>query len=194
MFGTARATYATNGASWRKGEPKKESLDYAFRLAVERISGEPLDEGFETWSMTRGHDLEPDARREHEIQSGVVVERVGFIMTDDRKFGASLDGTIGEDGASEYKAFVDPCKLRTMLFENDQSIVADQAQGVLWISGRKWLHLGLYCPALAPAGKALTVWEIQRDDDYIGELELDLVKFLRIVDQYEERLRLPLAA
>ncbi|AOE60405.1 hypothetical protein QZH45_14320 [Pseudomonas corrugata] len=37
-------------------------MTYAFELAVERIGGAPLDGGFETWQMRRGHELEPEAR------------------------------------------------------------------------------------------------------------------------------------
>ena len=35
----------------------KTAKDTAFRIAIERISGEPLDEGFENWGMARGHAL-----------------------------------------------------------------------------------------------------------------------------------------
>ena len=38
----------------KKGEPTDEAHDYAFKLALERISGEPIDDGFETWAMARG--------------------------------------------------------------------------------------------------------------------------------------------
>ncbi|WP_206208249.1 hypothetical protein [Xanthomonas oryzae] len=55
-----------------RGEPvgdySDEAKSYAFRLAIERISGEPLDEGFETFAMRRGHELEPYARAELEVQ------------------------------------------------------------------------------------------------------------------------------
>src|SRR5439155_25999616 len=69
------------------GDFSDAAKNYAFRVAVERISGVPLDEGYETWAMERGHELEPVARREHEIRSGVIVEACGFILTDDEVFG-----------------------------------------------------------------------------------------------------------
>jgi hypothetical protein len=84
------------------GDWSDAAKDYAFRLAIERISGLPLDEGFETWSMKRGHELEPHARMEHEMQTGLIVQRAGFVKTDDDIFGASADGLINEDGGSEY--------------------------------------------------------------------------------------------
>lgn len=175
------------------GDYSADAKDEAFRLAIERISGEPLDEGFETWSMARGHELEPDARHAHEIETGLFVERVGFIMTDDGVFGGSLDGKIGDDGAAEYKCFVAPLKLRKIHTTGDTSMVMDQVQGGLWISGRQWMDFCLYCPALAPAGKQLWRQRIYRDDDFIEKLESDLMEFKAMVDEYERILRAPLA-
>ena len=95
MFATCRQKLKSGPS---KGEFAAAAGDYAFRLAVERISGQPLDEGFETWAMRRGHELEPAARLEHELAIGVVVQPAGFVTTDDNLFGASADGLIGEDG------------------------------------------------------------------------------------------------
>lgn len=171
------------------GTPSEAALNYAFGLAVERISGQPLDEGFSTWAMKRGHELEPEARMEHEIQTGLIVQRAGFVTTDDGVFGASADGLIGEDGGSEYKCFLAPEKLRAFHIDNDASSIMDQVQGCMWITGRKWWHAGLYCPALKPAGKQLWLGIYQRDDDYIEELEADLWQFKLLVDEYENKLR-----
>lgn len=170
------------------GEWSEASKDYAFRLAVERISGEPLDEGFETWAMRRGRELETDARMEHEMQTGLIVQEAGFITTDDGLFGASADGLIGEDGGAEYKCFVDPSRLRQFHIDNDASDIFDQAQGCMWITGRKWWHIGLYCPALKPAGRQLWLREFARDDNYINALEQDLWEFKQLVDEYQTAL------
>ena len=173
------------------GQPSTAALNYAFNLAVERISGKPLDEGFETWSMRRGNELEPMARMEHEIQSGLFVKRAGFVTTDDGWFGASADGLIGEDGGSEYKCFVSPEKVRAFHIDNDVSDVIDQVQGCMWLTGRRFWHIGLYCPALEPVGKQLWWREFKRDDDYIEKLEADLWQFKILVDGYEQALRRP---
>ncbi len=170
------------------GEWSEASKDYAFRVAIERISGEPLDEGFETWAMRRGHELEPDARMEHEMQTGLIVQEAGFITTDDGLFGASADGLIGEDGGAEYKCFVDPSRLRQFHIDNDASDIFDQAQGCMWLTGRKWWHIGLYCPALKPVGRQLWLREFARDDNYIEALEQDLWEFKQLVDSYESTL------
>jgi len=165
--------------------------NYAFRVAVERISGKALDEGFETWSMRRGHELEPAARAEHEMQTGLLVQRCGFVTTDDGVFGASADGLIEDDGGSEYKCLVSPETLRTVLLDNDISEYTDQVQGCLWLTGRKWWHFGMYCPALEPLGKQLYLRRVERDDDYIEALERDLIEFKALVDKYHAQLLLP---
>jgi len=182
-------TVARALAGEKVGEFSEAAKNYAFRLAIERISGEPLDEGFETWAMRRGHELEPEARMEHEIQAGVLVERAGFVTTEDGVFGASADGLIGEDGGSEYKCFVNPERLRAFHIDNDASDIFDQVQGCMWITGRKWWHIGLYCPALKPVGRQLWWREFQRDDDYIERMESDLLEFKALVDHYESQLR-----
>jgi hypothetical protein len=169
------------------------ALDYAFRTAIERISGTPLDEGFETWQMKRGHDLEPAARLAHETAAGVMVERAGFVTTDDGRFGASADGLIGDDGGSEYKCLVSPEGLRAVLMSDDISEFTDQIMGCMWITGRRYWHFALYCPALAPAGVDLYWRRVERDEEYIASLETDLLQFSALVDQYESRLRLKAA-
>lgn len=174
------------------GDFSEASKNYAFRLAIERISGEPLDEGFETFAMRRGHELEPFARAEHEVQTGLLVKRAGFVLSDCGNYGCSADGFIGDAGGSEYKAFINPEKLRTFHLDNDASEVFEQAQGCMWITGRQWWHIGLYCPALEPAGKQLWWRRFERDEAFIAAMRDDLERFRRMVDGYEAKLREPM--
>lgn len=175
------------------GEPSDTAKAYAFRLAIERISGMPLDEGFETYAMRRGHDLEPAARREHEVATGHIVQRAGFVLTEDRLFGASADGLIGEDGGSEYKCLISPERLRAVLIDGDYSEFTDQVQGCMWITGRRWWDFCLYCPALEGIGKHLWHRRVERDDAYIDAMVADLVEFEKLVS-YNEMLLLKEAA
>lgn len=171
------------------GDFSEAAKNYAFRVAVERIAGKPLDEGFETWAMKRGHELEPAARAAHEMASGEVVFRAGFVVTDDGKFGASADGLIGEDAGSEYKCLVSPEGVRDVVLDNDISKYTDQVQGCMWITGRQRWHFAMYCPALAMVGKELYWRVVERDEAYIEALESDLIEFMRLVDRYEFALR-----
>lgn len=180
-------------AGEKVGEFSDAAKDYAFRLAVERISGEPLDEGgFSTFAMRRGQEMEPEARDAHSFERGLVIQPAGFVTTDDGKFGASADGLIGSDGGSEYKCLIDPSRIRDILIDGNIDEFKDQVQGGMWLTGRTWWHFCLYCPALASVGKALTIFEVERDDDYIAALEADLLEFDALVESYTERLREPL--
>lgn len=171
------------------GEFSEQAKNYALTVAMERISGKPHDEGYQSWQARRGNELEPFARMEHELQTGFLVEQVGIVKTDDLVFGASADGFINDDGGAEYKCFLSPEKLRSIYFNDDISEVIDQVQGCMWVTGRKWWHLCLYYPALEAIGKQLLIKEVKRDDDYIEQLEADLLEFKLLVDEYELRLR-----
>lgn len=171
------------------GEFSNVAKDYAFRLAVERISGTPLDEGFSTWAMKRGQELEPAARAEVEVSLNVFVDEAGFVCTDDLKFGASADGFIEQDGGLEIKCLVDPSRIRDVILNQDISDFMDQIQGGMWITGRKWWQFALYCPALEKVGLHLWTKRIDRDDNYINAMELDLIEFERLVSEYEASLR-----
>ncbi|HKJ22275.1 MAG TPA: YqaJ viral recombinase family protein [Gammaproteobacteria bacterium] len=186
MFKTARERLKSGKNA---GAYKAAAKDYAFRVACERIGGQPLDEGFSTWAMRRGHELEPEARAAHEMTAGIDVEPTGIVLTDDRKFGGSADGLIGDDGGSEYKCLVAPDRIRGILIDRDIDEFQDQVQGCLWLTGRAWWHFVLYCPALAPVGRDLIIHQVERDDDYIESLESDLIAFDRLVGEYEEQIR-----
>lgn len=171
------------------GDFSEAAKNYAFRLAIERISKQPLDEGFETWAMKRGHELEPEARQRHEEHASVTVMACGFVTTPDNVFGASADGLIDLDGGAEYKCLVDPMRLRTCLIDNDISEFMDQVYGGMWITGRSWWDFCIYCPALQPTGRDFTRWRVPRNDDYISTMEAELLEFKCLVDHNEAVLR-----
>ena len=174
------------------GDFSDVAKNHAFALAIERISGEPLMEGYTGWAAERGHELEPFARIAHMALCGDEVREVGFISTDDGKFGASADGfRLANGNGCEYKCFLDPEKLRTILLDGNLSTVMDQCMGGMWLSGANEWEFGLYCPALKPIGRDFTLHVIQRDDDYIEALEADLWEFEKLVSGYEIRLRGP---
>ena len=173
----------------KKGGFTEAAEDYAFRVAVERISGAPIDEGFSTWAMKRGNELEPEARAWVEVKLGIFVDVAGFVTTDDEKFGASADGFIDKDGGLEIKCLVDPGRIRNVILSDDISEFMDQIQGGMWLTGRKWWQFALFCPALEKVGLQLYTKRVERDDNYINEMELDLLEFERVVSKYEQTLR-----
>lgn len=191
MFKTAREKLKT-GAN--KGQPSKAALDYAFKVAVEGISGLPLDDGFQTWAMQRGQELEPEARDELSYHLGMDIQQCGFVTTDCGRFGASADGLIDDHAGVEIKCLVAPDRMRALVLDGNAADFMDQVQGGLWITGRSVWYLAIYCPALAGVNRALTVYQIERDDDYIAGLQDDLEAFHGLVTEYQTALSLPIAA
>ena len=172
------------------GDYSDAAKNYAFRLAIERLTAKPLaDEQFETWAMRRGHELEPAARDLHAFVIDREIRQAGLVLSDDSRFGASADGLIGEDGGSEYKCFLSPERLRSILMEDDWSDIEDQVQGCMWITGRNWWHMCLYCPALGEVGRALTIKVIERDPAFVAAMERDLLAFNGLVNDYMSRLQ-----
>jgi hypothetical protein len=174
-----------------KGGHTTAGHNYAFKLAVERIKGGCIDQDqYETYAMRRGNELEHEARLLHEQKVGVFVEQSGVLLTEDRKFGYSSDGFIGEDGLAEYKCFLDGSKVREIMFNDATDDVNDQVQGGMWISGRQWCDFALYYPDLECIGLNLTVNRVQRDEEYIELLVADLLAFDELVESYIERIDL----
>lgn len=180
-------------AGQRVDEPGAKAINYAALIAVETIAREPLDDTFVSYAMRRGRELEPYARQVYEIRTGAVVEEVSLILTDDERFGYSADGFVNDDGLIEIKCPMS-CDKLVNVWQNPGTAhleYIDQINGGLWITGRKWCDLVVYCPWLAPVGKDLFVRRIYRDEAAIESLEADLIDFMRMVDANLAVLRTP---
>lgn len=173
--------------------PGADAVKYAWLIAFETISREPLDDTFITYAMRRGRELEPRARMVYETRTGALVEEVSLILTDDERFGYSSDGFIDDDGMVEIKCPLSCDKLGKVWANPETAHLEylDQINGGLWITGRKWCDLVVYCPWLEPVGKDLFVKRVFRNEDAIESLESDLISFWRLVDSSLEVLRTP---
>jgi len=171
------------------GKPSAKCIAYAAQVAVERIAQRPLDKVFENWQMREGHEQEPAARQAYDIETGHVVQEVGAITTDDDLFLYSPDGLIGDDGLLEIKTLLSADVILKVIGDGDLSAYMDQCLGGLWLTGRKWIDLALWAPALEPIGRHLTIHRITRDESAIETLEADLLAFAAMVDKNELALR-----
>lgn len=173
------------------GQPSAKSITYAAQVAVEIVSGTPVDEGFNSWQMRRGAELEPDARMSYEARTGLLASESGVVLTDDRRFGYSTDGLVGDDGLIEIKCLVSAEKLIAMWSDGDLSEYMHQMQMGMWITGRKWCDFVMYAPQLEPVGKNLFLRRVPRDEKFIETMEAGLVAFMRRVDANVAVLRRP---
>lgn len=171
----------------RKGQCTDAADKYAFRLAVERITGRVAgSDQFETFAMKRGKELEGEARLLHEEARNVLIQHCGFACTDDELYGASADGLINDDGTAEYKCFMDPTKLKDIWLDGGVGGAMDQVQGQLWITGRQYCDFCLYFPDLET--DPLTIRKVHRDDAYIEALVADLKEFNDVVERYKNQI------
>lgn len=182
-----------NGAA---GDPAGEALRYAWQIAVETISREPLDDTFTNFAMRRGRELEPFARQAYELRTDSLIEEASLVLTDDARFGYSTDGLRDEDGLIEIKCPMAADKIGNVWAHPEAAHVEyiDQINGGLWITGRQYCDLVVYCPWLAPVGKDLFIKRIHRDEAAIEKLSAGLIRFMRIVDTYVGLLRAPRAS
>ena len=180
--------FSTARKQLKSGKPAAAALDYAMQVAVERIAGETIEATFETWQMKRGSELEAEARAGHEFRLEKTVTEIGFVLSDCGRFGGSPDGLIEDSGGSEYKCPIGPAQLRKLFIEADKSDYQDQVQGNLWLTGRQWWDLVIYCPFLAPANRSYTVTRYDRDQTYIDALAADLEQFDKLVNEYQTTL------
>lgn len=147
-----------------KGERSKQDSKYIDKLLAEYLSGEPLGDGFDTYWMRRGSELEPEAREEYEFITGGAVQRIGFCTLDDGSAGYSPDGFAGDDGLLEIKCPA-PETMLDYYRKGFPTCYKQQCQGGLWITGRPWLDFYAYHPKMKPF-----LVRIERDEVYINQL------------------------
>lgn len=127
----------------KNGAPSKKCTDYARDVAREREGGEPMAV-FVNGAMRLGTEQEEPARDTYQLKTKNFVEEAGFITTQDRLFGVSVDGLVGDDGIIEIKTMVSSDTLFTAFVEGDISAYVDQCNGAMWLLGRKWIDLVLW--------------------------------------------------
>jgi hypothetical protein len=157
------------------GNPSAQAEAYINQLVAERITGEPSF--FQvTDPMQRGMDLEPEARVRYEMETGNLVEQVGFLMHDTLEAGASPDGLVGEEGGLEIKCPMPSTHVEYLRNGRLPSKYIQQVQGCLWISGRDWWDFMSYHPKMTPL-----IIRVYRDEVFIKALELAVIDTVEII-------------
>lgn len=190
-FVNARAKLTKASKNGKAGDLAGSATEYAWVIAMERISGKPLDQTFTTWQMRRGSELEPEARMAYEMATGLLAGESGLLLSDDGIFGYSSDGLVGDKGLIEIKCPANCQKIGTIWSSPESATdeYIDQIQGGLWLTGREWCDFVMYCPWLEPVGKELFIKHVKRDEAYIESLQKDLFAFDRLVNQYVEQIK-----
>lgn len=162
-----------------KGEGKTRRK-YMLTVLGEKISGQPF-ERYKNDFMDRGHTQEDEARNLYTFMTDNVVQRIGFMKRG--LVGYSPDGLIGEDGLLEIKTKMAHLHLECLLADKLPNEHAQQCQGGLWVSGRKWIDFCSYSPGLP-----LFVRRVERDETYIARIKVEVDDFLAEMATLESRI------
>ena len=177
----------------KSGQPSKSALALAAQLAMETVAQVSCDDTYVNFAMKRGQDLEPHGRMAYEATTGNLVQESGIVLTDDRRMGYSTDGFVDAKGVIEIKCPNSPLVVVNMWKTQDLSDYMHQMQMGLWITGRHWIDFVMYDPRLEPVGKDLFIRRVERDEAFIEKMELDLLAFMRLVDENVAALRSEIA-
>ena len=150
-------------------------FSYRNELLAEWALGYPVVDA-ESNFMTRGKDMEEDARAWYELQREEDVSPGGFLLTDDGRAGCSPDGLCGEAGLIEIK--IPGAKGHIgFLLDGLEGEHRCQVQGELWISGRQWCDVVIYSPAFPSR-----IYRLERDEEFIGKLRQAVTQFAEELD------------
>lgn len=128
--------------------PSKSADGYINTLVSELFSGYS-DETFQTDLMMRGHELEEEAVHYYEFETERDVERVGFCLEDEGRFGCSPDGLL-EAGGLEIKCCSSGVHVGYLLREVLPTEYRLQVLGNLLVTGRDWWDFMSYHPDIPP--------------------------------------------
>jgi hypothetical protein len=146
------------------------------KLALELVTQKPAPSIFKNQAMLDGTEREPFARALYESSRGVFVDEVGFCQHDTIFTGVSPDGLIGKDGMCEFKCPVESTHRDYMQRKDEPPEYRAQIQGQLWVAEREWCDFASYHPDY-PENAQLIVRRVFRNEDYIKNLEAEIIRF-----------------
>lgn len=134
-----------------KPSSAQQGLIFELIADIARIGPPPVS--YTNDDIRRGLELEPVARSFYLMERGLLAEdikQVGFVLTDDRRFGCSPDSLVGEDGLLELKCPKLEVQAEYLWTGELPATYKCQVHGQLIVTGRKWVDFMSYSPGLDP--------------------------------------------
>lgn len=166
------------------GEPAKK---YAVSIAIEQITGKPIESNYTNDHMQRGHEQEPIARMLYEEEMFCEVSNGGFFAGD--FVGCSPDGLVYEPGVIEIKSVISNVHYANIKRQSVDPAYKWQCIGNLLFTGRQWLDFVSYC-ADFPQGKNLYVYRLHASN-LANEFEMindRICQFKKLVDDTKQTI------
>jgi predicted phage-related endonuclease len=140
--------------------------------------------------MEWGIEHEADARQIYESSRGIKVNLPGFIPYKENA-GCTLDGCImdGEKciGNLEIKCPQEKAYLDYLIEKQPPKQYYAQMQFQMMVTGAEWCDWMIYQPNFPDELKA-KVFRIERDQDYINEIESRLQPFEELIEYFRNKL------
>ena len=175
-------------AKLKSGGEAASRRDYKLQLAIERITGQPMESGYVNAEMQRGIDCEPAARARYEMESGNLVRQTGFVVGDNPHTGCSLDGDIDDfTGILEMKCPKSTTHIRYLEAGQLPPDYGLQVMHNLWVSGAQWCDFVSFDDRL-PAGLDWFCVRVHAKDMNIAGYATDAARFLAEVSVEVDRL------
>lgn len=164
--------------------------DLRTRLVIERLTGAPAEDGFVSYDMQRGKELEAEARYAYESETGEIVQQVGFFAHDDLLIGCSPDGILANgSGLLELKVPKSATHLRYL--RSNGAVPAEhlpQLTHALFVSGAEFIDFASWDPRFPPDLQLYRV-RLPRSAVDLAAYELALNLFLSEVDRELDDIR-----
>ena len=185
--GKATASHISDIVAKTKTGYSTSRANYMAQLVVERMTNQ-VAESYSNAAMEWGVEQEVYARAAYEAKTGNMVDQVGAI--DHPRIAmsaASPDGLVGDDGCLEIKCPNTATHIDTILGEAPAKKYYDQMQWQMVCANRSWCDFVSFDPRM-PAHLQLFVKRIERNDEYIEQLEKEVVQFLMEVEDKVKKL------
>ena len=176
-FRVARARLKNGGFT---ADAHKLAMD----IAREQLGG-TSSRKYQSEAMRIGSEEEANAFAEYENQRFEFPEKVGLITTDDRLYGCSPDGLVGDDGGIEIKTMVSSETLFRCWAECNIEEYKDQCLGAMWLFDRQWWDVCLWAYDMS---QPLKIIRIERCEPEIETLVEDLDRFMQLINQYKQQI------
>lgn len=166
-----------------KGAPSTSCKAYMYQMAGEKIIGR-TESGYQSEAMLYGTKMEDKAREVYEFITGNNVKQIGFCLDDQKRYGASTDGLIGDDGMIEIKCPYLHTHVKYLLDNKLPTEYFQQVQGGMFVTERKWCNFVSYFPEMP-----ILILRVERDEEFILKLENELIKFNKELQTVIEKLK-----
>jgi hypothetical protein len=167
------------------GKPSAQARPYMYRLIAERLLQESMDDNLERidW-VQRGKVEEPNAAAQFQFTNNIELELVGFVTTEDGRFGCSPDRIVkGKQECVEIKCPL-PFTQIGYLLDGPGDQYRAQVQGQLLVGDFELVHFYAWHPRMPPV-HIKTV----RDEPYIKILDQHLRDFADMLDAETDRAK-----